>query len=74
MNGNHGRWRECAITLTWDPERQHTIVEASFAVWHRGEPFVSEVDAVAVGGLLGSDLLEAEVRDIVRKYWRRVTG
>lgn len=67
------RWRECAVTLTWDPERQHTTVEAAFAVWHRGEPFVTHTHARSVGVLLGIGGVMAELDDIVRAYWDRIS-
>lgn len=66
------RWRECAITLTWDPERQHTTVEAAFAIWHKGEPFVTHVEARSVGVLLGIGGVLAELDEIVQAYWDRV--
>lgn len=72
MQKSVDRWREVAVTLTWDPERQHTVVEAAFAIWHRGEPFVTHAEARSVGVLLGIGGVLAELDEIVQAYWERV--
>lgn len=66
------RWRELAVTITWDPERQHSVVEGAFAVWHRGEALVTHVEARSVGVLLGIPGLVAELDHLVEQYWSRV--
>ena len=72
MNRSTDRWRELAITLTWDPERQHTLIEANFAIWHKGEPFVTNVQAQSVGVLLGVGGLMYETDILLQKFWDRI--
>lgn len=66
------RWRECVVTLTWDPERQHTIVEHTHSVWHHGSPMVGHHGVTQIGVLLGLAGVMAELDDITASFWKRI--